>query len=300
MDMQDYANIGSAVLTGNPAYVGGVDAEALRARNYSKDLRKLAAYAVPTEANLKTRIDGPMVGWTTPSLTFDKMRQINGSTLSLNFDIEKNVKRKPFKDAWDQWFKSWQTFFARYQTTGGKLSALIDSDLVASQTESFRLQLVGDPSVPPHADGRPGDPGWIAAYEAEGTPDAPVPPSSAHPVPKVDPKPPVDKKKPWWDFSSATDDKPDDKPVPTPWWVIGLYVTGGVGVVAGSYFLIRRKVIQGHQAEHFIKRDVLPIVLGGYMGPTGVALAHSATNRFSPATDPSGVGGPTFIGPERV
>lgn len=266
MDAHDYANLGAAVLSGNPLYVAGIDGDALHARNRSDELRRLIAYAVPTEENLQTRIDGPIIGWTTPALTYDKQRQINGSALSLNFDIEANVKRQQFKDSWNQWFKSWQTFFARYQTTSGKASALLDTDGVAAQTESFRIQLVGDKGVP----------GWIDAYKAEA-PDAP---SSAHPVPKVTPPPP------------GTPPGDEEKPG-MPWWLIGLFVAGGVGVVAGSFFIIRRKVIQAKETEHFIKRDVLPIVLGSYMGPTGVALAHSATNRFSPATDPSGGSGPT-------
>jgi len=270
MDASDYANLGAAVLSGNPAYVEGIDNDALHARNRSHELRRLIAYAIPTEENLQTRIDGPIVGWTTPALTYDKQRQINGSALSLNFDIEANVTRKQFKDSWNQWFKSWQTFFARYQTFGGKASALLDTDLLAAQTESFRIQLVGSNDTP----------GWIDAYKAEA-PDAP---SSAHPVPKVTPTPPGD----------------GEKGKPMPWWVIGLFVAGGVGVVAGSFFIIRRKVIQGKEAEYFIKRDVLPIVLGSYMGPAGVALAQSATNRFSPATDPSGGSGPTSPGLSRT
>jgi hypothetical protein len=273
MDAHDFANLGSAVLTGNPLYVGAIDKDALHARNRSDDLRRLIAYALPTEENLQTRIDGPIIGWTTPALTYDKQRQINGSALSLNFDIEANVKRQQFKDSWNQWFKSWQTFFARYQTNSGKAAALLDTDLLAAQTESFRVQLVGDKGIP----------GWIDAYRAEA-PDAP---SSAHPVPKVTP--------------TAPGEKPGDgEKDPMPWWLIALFVTGGVGLVAGSFFIIRRKVIQGQHAEHFIKRDVLPIVLGSYMGPTGVALAHSATNRFSPATDPSGGSGPTSIGLSRT
>lgn len=271
MDMMDYANLGSAVLTGIPAYVGAIDKEALHARNHSNELKKLISYALPSVHNLNTRIDGPVVGFTTPALTFDKMRQINGSALSLNFDIEGHVTRKAFKDAWNQWFKSWQTFFNRYQTTTGKLSTLLDSDAVAAQTESFRIQLVGDKTL--------GERGWIAAYESESTPENPLPPTSAAFVPSTTPKPP---------------EKPEDG---TPWWLIALFVTGGVGVVAGSFFIIRRKVIEAKQTEHFLRKDVLPIVLGGMAGPTGMALAHSATNRFAPATDPSGRGGPTFIRP---
>jgi hypothetical protein len=275
MDFQDYANLGSAILTGDEGYVGAIDREALHARNHSDELRQLLAYALASPENLRVHIDGPIVGWTTPALTYDKQRQINGSALSLNFDIEANVKSQKFKDSWNQWFKSWQTFFDRYQTMGGKAGALLDTDLVAAQTESFRIQLVGDPKRDLE--------GWIGAYEREPG----VPPSTAHAVPKVSPLPPGKKDE-------------DEDPTPTPWWLIALFAAGGVGLVAGSFFIIRRKVLQGKEAEHFIKRDVLPIVLGSYMGPTGVALAHSATNRFSPAGDPSGMGGPTFIGPERV
>jgi len=271
MDVQDYANLGSAVLTGDRSYVGAIDKNALHARIESDELRRLIAYALPTPENLRVHIDGPsaIVGWTTPSLTFDKQRQINASALSLNFDIEANVKSQKFKDSWNQWFKSWQTFFARYQTMGGKAGALLDTDLVAAQTESFRIQLVGDERIT----------GWIEAYEREDG----VPKSTAPGVPKVTPKPEGEQPKEGM-----------------PWWLIGLFAVGGVSFVAGSFFLIRRKVIQGKEAEHFIKRDVLPIVLGSTLGPSGIALAHSATNRFSPASDPSGGGGPTFIGPERV
>lgn len=279
MDMQDFANLGAAVLTGNPIYVGSLDKQALHARNQSNEMRRLLAYAVPTADNLQTRIDGPIIGWTTPSLTYDKMRQINGSALVLNFEIEKNVTGKEFKRAWDDWFKTWQTFFDRNQhwtTTLGVVLSM-DTDLLAAQTESFRIQLVGDKAS--------GEPGWMAKYEAESTPDHPFGPSSAAVVPKVVVVPPGT--------------PPTDPADPMPWWLIALFVAGGVGVVAGSFFIIRKKVIESEQAAKFIRHDVLPIVLGSTMGPTGVAFAHAANNRFAgPTNDPSGLGGPTPAGYE--
>lgn len=276
MTMQDYANLGAAALTGNPAYVLPTQGQALHARKESDNLRKLAAYCVPTQENLQTRIDGPSVGWTTPSLSFDKMKQINGSALTLNFDIEKNVTRKEFKDSWNLWFKDWQHFFERYQGMAGKFTSLFDSDAVAAQTESYRVQLMGDPDAKP----RP-NPGWIGVYEAERTPEGkPVPPSSAAPVPRLV-LPPVPGQPP----------PPEDG---LPWWVMTLLVIGGVTFVAGSVFIIRRKLIEAKHAEHMIREQVLPLVLGGAMGAPGVAFAHAAGNQTRPAmmNDPSSMGQP--------
>jgi hypothetical protein len=270
---QDYANIGSAVLTGNAAYVKPMFGQALRARNDSNGLRMLAAYAVPTPENLNTRVDGnrTMVGYTTPALTFDKMRQINGSALSLNFDIEKNVARASFKEAWNRWFADWQHFFDRYQAWGAKLGALIDSDALATQVESYRVDLMGNPKATPKP-----NPGWVGNYSAELTAEGkPVPPTSAAPV---DPE-----------LAPGEDPKTRPPEEGLPWWVVSLLVVGGVSVVAGTIFIIRRKVIEAETAKRMLERDVLPMVLGSAMGPTGVAFAHAAANsRDRPTShDPS-------------
>lgn len=261
MDMNDYASLGSAVLTGNSTYVRPIRGEALRARNQANGLNALASYALPDDPKLNPSLDqgGAYVGFTIPALSFDKMRQINGAALALNFDIERHVAREAFKDAWNRWFETWNHFFERYQTSSGKAGALFDSDAVANQTESFRQQLEK----------------WVSAYGAESGPDGkPVPPSSSAIVP---PSPEPGK----GGDTTATSEG-------LPWWVTSLLVVGGLSVVAGTIFIIRRKAIEAKQAEHVIRRNVLPIVMGSVMGPAGTAFAHAAADgQYGAGRDPA-------------
>lgn len=248
LDMNDYASLGSAVLTGNPAYVRPIRGEALRARNAASGLNSLASYALPNDPKLNPS-GGAFVGFTLPALSFDKMRQINGAALSLNFDIERNVSRAEFKESWNLWFETWNHFFQRYQTTGGKVSVLVDSDAVAAQTESFRQQLEK----------------WISAYGAEKTSDGKsVPPASAAVVPP----------------STAPGSKEDESTTneSLPWWVTSLIVVGGVTFVAGVVFIVRRKAIQAKQAEYVVRRNLLPMAMGSVMGPSGMLFAHAAAD----------------------
>ncbi len=264
LSMQDYANLGSAVMTGNPAYVSGLHGQALHARNSSRGLRMLSAYALPpSRENLNTTIDGPTVAGI-ETATYEKMKQIQGAALALDIDIKANVKRQAFKDAWEKWFKGWTEFFDKYSgfLALGFKNSLFDSDAVALQAEAYRRELMGD---------LPAKIGWVGGYAAEGTPGSPLPRTTAPDVaPLV--------------FDPAV--KPSEG---LPWWVISLLVTGGISIVAGIYYVVKSRAI-----EKEFHREMLPMVMGSFMGAPGIALANAAQSPH--AHDPSGMGVPPFSG----
>jgi hypothetical protein len=85
----------------------------------------------------------PKTGFTAPSVTYDKMRQINASVIALDSDVKANVKREVFKNAWAAWKGSWDQFFKKQSDDFYRAGNIFMSDELAAQTESYRVQLEG-------------------------------------------------------------------------------------------------------------------------------------------------------------
>ena len=243
MNLQDYANLGMAAMTGDPAYARTVAGHAKKEAKESSRLSHLAAFAVASGQDGQPA----SVGWAPPSITYDKMRQTNASALALDVDIQANVSRPAFKEAWGQWFASWKAFMGKYQGGLAKLGAAFYSEQLSDQAESYRVQLEG----------------WFAGYAREKASDGtPVPPSTA-PLPPKSILAPADEKQAGG----------------VPWWIISLLTIGVISVGVAVAFSVRRAYRDTEAKREVLEKKVLPIVLGSQLGPAGVALAEAASAR---------------------
>ena len=106
-------------------------------------------YAAPgyTQAAFGVPAQGAMTGWTAREITFGKMRQMHeASAEPMNRDVDQHVADPAYRAAWDGWYqRAWLPFFDRYAgphaSIWTKLGASLESDEIARQAESFRLQL---------------------------------------------------------------------------------------------------------------------------------------------------------------
>lgn len=156
------------------------------------------------------------VGWTAPTVIYEKQRQVQASAAALDADITTHVKRPLFREAWAKWYADWSAFFRKYQDSNlNKLGAITYTDALNEQTERYRSQLLA----------------WYETYAQEKDGDKPVPPASA---PPPVPAPPNPADKPWSPFPDAP-----SIGLSVPW-----YVWAGLGVVtAGTlYYLYTRYV----------------------------------------------------------
>lgn len=160
------------------------------------------------------------VGWTSPTVIYQKQREIQVSAASLNGDIEANVRRAAFKASWKSWYDGWTEFFGKYQNDSfAKLGAVTYTDALAAQTEAYRRQLLA----------------WYDAYSREKDGDKPMPPPSS-PAPPLDPIGPPQ--------PSGGDEDPF-LPTPklpglnVPWYV---WVGVGAAVVGVGYLAYRHYV----------------------------------------------------------
>lgn len=153
------------------------------------------------------------VGYVAPTVTYEKMRQMQASASALDRDIHQHVADAAFRDAWDAWYRSaWLPFFEKYagpdSSSWAKLNAALWlNDEVTAQAESYRLQLEN----------------FYRTYPQQKTPDGtrvPTPRGASPILPGLPTKP----------RGSYSD---------VPWWVwaLGASAVGGLGYL--GYLKVR-------------------------------------------------------------
>lgn len=147
------------------------------------------------------------IGFVYPTIIYEKMRDIQRSAAALDADITANVADQIFKTSWTGWYENWRQFFDKYQSQIAKTEALLHTEELNRQVESYRLQLLG----------------YFEAYRRQHRPDgAPVPPPTAEPPTRAPQEiDPTNLPGSGWSL---------------PWWV---WVIGGVAVAGAGYWLYR-------------------------------------------------------------
>jgi hypothetical protein len=200
------------------------------------------------------------VGWTPPTVIYDKMRHIDSGVRELNVLLLVNVKSATLRAAWEAWYKNWQAFFEKYQGTFARLGAVFYTDDLAAQTEEYRRIYES----------------FRASYAVErGDKGEPLPPPSA-PIPAV--LTPGDKRK---------EGESKDSGWSLPWW---FWVLGGAAVTVGGYFLY--KTVRQTVADTRAKKRALEGAVPGLLTASGVpsSVSHAAVVSGDPARlAPSGL-----------
>lgn len=193
----------------------------------------------------------PSTGWTTPAIIYTRMDEIDVHANALNAAISQNVRRADFITHWNDWLNRWKKFYEAYQTTSKRMAAPFFTDELASQVESFRIQL-GE---------------FQAAYDAEGDGSFPAVPGT----PPRPPNPPAPEPK---DASGIAK-------LSVPWW---LWVLGGVAVAGGAYYVYGR--IQYAREKNKQLQRMLPSVMmaEGVPPPLAQLAAPIERDMNAPAT----------------
>lgn len=198
-------------------------------------------------------------GWTAPTIIYEKMRQINASAAALNNDINVNVTRQAFKNAWIAWFTNWSAFFQKYQSMFQQLAALTFTDPLFQQVLSYEAQLGSwyDNYGRETVTGLPGAAKLPPASGLPPQPNVPIPPSKELPAP---PPPGDGLSIPWWG------------------WALGAVVVAGAGYATYLYVQKARAV------KRIIEERVAPAALNAYGGPMGGHLSAAYAQMRDPAT----------------
>ncbi len=228
MSFHDYVKVGGAVMSQNA---------------YAK-----AAHRQPATT-----------GWTSPTLIYEKMRQVNVSASALNSDVNGNVTRQAFKAAWSSWFANWSEFFKKYQGTAARFAALSFTDELFQQVLSYESQLVT----------------WYDAYGREKDGQNPVPPASGSPPQPNVPIPPS---------KTSLPEAPSGEGLVIPWWAWVI----GAGMVGGAAYMTYRYVKRAQAIRQILDEKVVPQVLQVYGGPAGGQLAAGYGQFAAAARDPNG------------
>jgi hypothetical protein len=204
-------------------------------------------------AYAQARPGHPVVGWTPPTVIYDKMRHVDMAAKEMNALILANVRSTSLRSAWVAWYDNWENFFEKYQGTFAKLGAVFYTDDLARQAEDYRRTFES----------------FRATYAAERDDKGqPLPPPIA-PIPAV--LQPGDTKK-----------EEEKKGWSLPWWV---WVMGGAGVVVGGYFIVKsvRNAVAEAKAKRLALEGNLPKLMEHYGIPSGVSQAATA---HAPSGDP--------------
>lgn len=145
------------------------------------------------------RVGGATVGFTTPSVIYDRMRQIDDAVHSLDRDVQRNVAKigatENFRLAWAAYVTRWNGFFERTMSFREKLLGTpFRSDEIRDQANQFALELdrfVETYKLQPAADG-----GSVPAPSGPRAPDILDP---DHPKPRDDRS--FWEKIPWWGYA---------------------------------------------------------------------------------------------------
>lgn len=116
---------------------------------------------------------GPGMGWISPPVIYDQMRDIDQRADSLDADISTMTLKPGTAAAWRVWYENWKKFFADHLSTSGKFANLLDTEGLKIEVDAKQRQLAdfydkvkkagGDPSSPaPDAPPPPeGVPTWV-------------------------------------------------------------------------------------------------------------------------------------------
>ena len=171
------------------------------------------------------------IGFTAPTIIYDKMRSIDTVAKDLGPKIMTFVADPAFLRAWQAFDAEWTPFFQKYQGESDlpRVGALFFTDDLNRQTESFRDRINAF-----HAD-------YQRQRQRSGQP---VPP----PVAPALPRPPEE----------GPNAPPRAGGTGLPWWFWTLF---GVGIVGGGYALYR--YYQRAQAlKAGIREEILPSLIG--------------------------------------
>lgn len=188
-----------------------------------------------------------VVGFTSPTTIYEKMRSLDREADALNQDVLANVSSDgtsgAYKRAWMAWYAQWKTFLAK--TLDEKVGNLLHTDALDAEVDVKRGEFGG----------------FKRDYPLQHRPDGTLVPSPSVPVPAPLPKP--------------GGGGPSSESI-LPWWA---WMIGGIAVV-GLGYLGYRKYQELTAKRRAIETEVLPGVLGGFFGPkTGRSLAKAATAR---------------------
>jgi hypothetical protein len=215
------------------------------------DYAKLGTQTLLRRANAKmfggavARPGHPVVGWTAPTVIYDKMRHIDAGAKELNALILANARDPILRAAWNAWYAQWLEFFAKYQGEFAKIGALFYTDDLAVQTEDYRKTYESFRAT------------YSIKRDATG---APLPqPSTA--IPGV--------------LSPGATKREDGSSggLEIPWWIWAL---GGVGVTVGGYLLYKKALEL--RAKRKALDAALPTLLQGYGIPKEISQAAVATD----------------------
>lgn len=204
-------------------------------------------------------------GWTSPTLIYEKMRQVNVSASALNSDINGNVTRQAFKGAWASWFANWSEFFKKYQGLAARMAAITFTDELFQQTLSYEAQLVT----------------WYDAYGREKDGEKPVPPPSGSPPSPNVPIPP----------SKTLPTPPSGEGLSIPWWAWAI----GAGMLAGAGYMTYRYVKRAQAIRAILDEKVVPQALQFYGGPVAGPQLAAGYPQFAAASRDPGASGYVMV-----
>lgn len=145
------------------------------------------------------------VGFTNPSVTYEKMRHTDTSARIMNDDVRNYVLREAFKTAWSAWYARWRAFFDK--TMDEKFSNVFKTDEIAAQAEAYRQDLAR----------------FQATYKQERD-------ANGQPLPSNTPDVPI----------TPPPDKEDEKSTGIPLWAL-LVGLGVVGAGVGVYYVMKKQ-----------------------------------------------------------
>ena len=191
------------------------------------------------------------IGFTAPTIIYDKMRSIDTVAKDLGPKIMTFVADPAFLRAWQAFDAEWTPFFQKYQGESDlpRVGALLFTDDLNRQTESFRDRINAF-----HAD-------YQRQRQRSGQP---VPP----PVAPAFPRPP----------ESGPNAPPRAGGTGLPWWFWTLF---GVGIVGGGYALYRY-----YQRAQALKAGIREEILPSLIGPR-LAAASRDPDEFRSRREPS-------------
>lgn len=167
---------------------------------------------------------GDRIGFTAPTVIYDKMRAIESLRQDLGTKITNYSPDPAFVRAWQAFEQEWTPFYHRYQSDAAKLGAILYTDDLNRQVDSFQRRIDDFYRQ------------YQSQHQANGQP---VPRPAAPPLPfPVEPGP-----------SARTG---------LPWWFWTLF---GVGIVGAGYAAYRYYV-GAQAAKHAIRSTVLPGLIG--------------------------------------
>lgn len=175
------------------------------------------------------------IGFTPPTVTYDKMRQIQAGAAALDSDIATYVTRAAFKSAWTDWYTRWRQLYDKYQpddpwgASAAKLAAAAYSDELAIEVEGWRKQLDG----------------WYDAFRVE----------APNVRPSGQPSPPL---------PGPKDDPSGGGRSGISWWTVGL--TAGVIVIVGGLIYALYRAKKDVEKRHDAVVGLLPQLLPGPIG----------------------------------